>query len=193
VEAFAANQRYYSFVAQNGDDAMLSFVSRLSPSFPRNGRFGGLNVRRVIFSVNGHHELVLQQFPLLMEMDEDEKNYPLVLAQNVKELKTEFWDPRLQDWIDEWKQTNQIPAMVKVTLKIADNQFSTQVGEQICRIVSLPSVMVQPAWQMPRNLPGAPVTPGNPTIPANGVPGGPGTPGYPGNNPGGAGFPQPPR
>jgi len=193
VESFAANQRYYSFVAQNGDDAMLSFVSRLSPSFPRNGRFGGLNVRRVVFSVNGRRQLVLQQFPLFMEMDEDEKNFPLILAEHVKEFKTEFWDPRLQDWMDEWKNTNQIPVMVKVTLKIAHNQFSTQVGEQICRIVSLPSVMVQPGWQIPRNLPGAPVTPGNPAAPpVSGVPGAPGTPGYPPNNTGGPMFPQQP-
>jgi len=196
VQSFAANQRYYSFVAKNGGEPLLSFVSHLSPSFPRNGRFGGLDVRRVVFSVNGQKELVLQQYPLLMDMDEDEKNYPLILARNVKEFKTEFWDSRLQDWIDEWKLTNQIPVMVKVSLKIADNQHSTAAGEQICRIVSLPSVMVQPGWQLPRNLPGAPVSPGNPGAPGSGVPGNPGAPGapgYPGNNPGGATFPQQPR
>jgi len=201
VQSFAANQRYYSFVSQNGSEPMLSFVARLSPSFPRNGRFGGLDVRRVVFSVNNHRDLVLQQYPLLMDMDEDEKNYPLVVASNVKEFKTEFWDPRLGDWIDEWKQTNQIPVMVKVTLRLADNQYSTQVGEQLTRIVSLPAVSVQPGWQMPRNLPGAPVTPGNPAVPGQGIPGNPpppgnpaypGTPGYPGG-PGGPMFPQQPR
>ncbi len=195
VQSFAANQRYYSFVAQNGSEPMLSFVSRLSPSFPRNGRFGGLDVRRVIFSVNGRRELVLQQYPLLMDLDEDEKNYPLILARNVKEFKTEFWDSRLQDWIDEWKQTNQIPVMVKVSLKIADNQHSTQAGEQICRIVSLPSVMVQAGWQLPRGLPGAPATPGNPAAPGTGIPGNPAVPGAPGyqGTPGGPMFPQQPR
>ncbi len=203
VQSFAANQRYYAFVAQNGNQASLSFVSHLSPSFPRNGKFGGLDVRRVVFSVDGQHELVLQQYPLLMDMDEDEKNYPLVLAKNVKEFKTEFWDPRLGDWTDEWKQTNQIPEMVKVTLQIGDNAYSTQVGEQICRIVSLPSVMVQPGWQMPRGLPGGPMSPGNPAAPGAGLPGNPAFPvnsGYPGsagfpanNNPGGPMFPQQPR
>lgn len=195
VQSFAANMRYYSFVSQNGSEAMLSFVSRLSPSFPRSGRFGGLDVRRVVFSVNGRRELVLQQFPLLMEMDEDEKNYPLVLAKNVKEFKTEFWDQRMADWVDEWKQTNQIPAMVRVTLKIGDNAHSHQVGEQLTRVVSLPSVTVQPGWQVPRNLPGAPVTPGNPANPGSGVPGNPAIPGnpYPAG-PGGPMFPQqPPR
>src|SRR6516165_4357360 len=56
VQSFAANQRYYSFVAKNGSEPMLSFVSHLSPSFPRNGRFGGLDVRRVIFSINHERE-----------------------------------------------------------------------------------------------------------------------------------------
>src|SRR5689334_412 len=79
VESFAANQRYYAFVAENGSEARLEFVTRLSPSFPRNGKFAGLDVRRVIFSVE-RGELVLRQKPYMWdEMDEDEKNYPLVL------------------------------------------------------------------------------------------------------------------
>ena len=71
--AFNANLRYYSFVAENGSESLLSFVTRLSPSFPRNGKFAGLDVRRVIFSVE-HGQLVLRQKPFLMDdMDEDEK------------------------------------------------------------------------------------------------------------------------
>jgi len=180
VQSFAANNNYYAFVAENGSDATLSFVSRLSPSFPRSGKFAGLDVRRVTFSLesspDGARQLVLRQTPLLMEMDKDEKNYPLVLAKNVKEFKTEFWDTRLQDWIDEWKQTNQIPALVKVTLKLADTAFSSQVRQAVTRIVSLPSVMVQPIWQVPRILPGV-GAPGQP----GGQPGMPGVPGAPGS------------
>jgi type II secretion system protein J len=183
VQSFALNQPYYAFVSENGSEAMLSFVSRLSPSFPRSGKFAGLDVRRVTFSVEqgkeGGHDLVLRQTPILMEMDKDEKNYPLVLARNVKEFKTEFWDARLQDWIDEWKQTNQIPVLVKVTLKLADNAFSSQVRQQVTRLVSLPSVTVQPGWQSPRPVPG-PGTPGSPGNPA--TPGNPGVP--PGSSPG---------
>jgi type II secretion system protein J len=188
VQSFTLNQAYYAFVAENGSEATLSFVSRLSPSFPRSGKFAGLDVRRVTFSLepshDGGHQLVLRQTPLLMEIDKDEKNYPLILARNVKEFKTEFWDTRLLDWIDEWKQTNQIPPMVKVTLKLADNAFSSQVRQQVTRIVSLPSVTVQPGWQMPRAQPG-PGGVGNPNNPNNpGAPGTPGNPGTPGLLPG---------
>ena len=182
VQSFAANMADYSFVSENGSEATLSFVSRLSPSFPRSGKFAGLDVRRVTFSVEpapeGGRHLVLRQTPLLMDMDKDEKNYPLELAKNVKDFKTEFWDVRSQEWIDEWKQTNQIPILVKVTLKLADNAYSSQVRQQVTRIVSLPSVTVQPGWQMPRIQPGAggltPGMPGNPAVPGNPVPGNPG-------------------
>jgi type II secretion system protein J len=176
---YAANQPYYSFLAENGDKASLSFVARLSPSFPREGKFEGKgDVRRVTFSVqqnrDGSRELVLRQCPLVMEMDEDEKNHPLVLATHVKEFKSEFWDLKLNDWIDEWKQTNQLPTLVKVTLALADSRNPSQLREQITRIVSLPSVVVAPMWQVPRVLPG------------QGVPGAPGTPpGVPGSPPGG--------
>ena len=191
VESFAQNQRYYSFVAENGSEPLLSFVTRLSPSFPRNGKFAGLDVRRVVFSVeNG--QLMLRQKPYLMEdMDEDEKKYPLVLGYNVKEFKTEFWDIRLNDWIDEWKQTNQLPVMVRVTLKFADTPYSTQVGAEVTRIVSIPAVAVAPGWEIPRPLPGTPGgVPGNPAIPGSGVPGSPAVPGYPPSpgNPGGPMF-----
>jgi type II secretion system protein J len=194
AELFYQNQRYYAFVADNGSEPLLSFVTRLSPSFPRNGKFAGLDVRRVIFSVE-RGQLVLRQKPFLMDdMDEDEKKYPLVLGYNVKEFKTEFWDARLGDWIDEWKQTNQLPVMVKFTLKFADNPNSTVVGSEVTRIVSIPAVGVVGAWQMPRPMPGAPGglgapggVPGNPAIPGSGVPGTPGYPAQPGN-PGGPMF-----
>jgi type II secretion system protein J len=195
VQSFALNQAYYSFVSENGSEATLSFVSRLSPSFPRSGKFAGLDVRRVTFSLESSHDggrqLVLRQTPLLMEMDKDEKNYPLVLAKNVKEFKTEFWDDRHQEWIDEWKQTNQIPVLVRVSLKLADNQYSSQVRQQVTRIVSLPSVTVQPGWQAPRQQPGpgTPGTPGTPSNPGAGSPGVLPSPVVPGN-PGNTGFPR---
>jgi general secretion pathway protein J len=184
VQSFSLNINYYAFLAENGSEPTLSFVSRLSPSFPRSGKFAGLDVRRVTFSLeaapDGGKQLVLRQNALLMEMDKDEKNYPLVLAKNVKEFKTEFWDNRLQDWIDEWKQTNQLPVLVKVSLSLADNKFSSQVRQSVTRIVSLPSVTVLPVWQAPRPQPGAggvgnPGTQGNPNNPGN--PANPGSPG----------------
>src|SRR5215831_14296463 len=115
AEAFGPNQKYYGFEAENGNEAYLSFVARLAKSFPRSGKFGDLDVRRLTFSVeagsDSGRELVLRQNPLVMEMDVDEKEHPLVLAKNVQDFEIEFWDARLADWTDEWKQTNALPKL----------------------------------------------------------------------------------
>jgi len=188
------NQRYYGFVAENGSEAALSFVSRLPESFPRNRKFGDLHVRRVTFSVEPGPEsgrrLVLRQSPLLMEPDRDETEHPLVLARYVSEFQMDFWDPRLKEWVDEWKQTNQMPKLMKFTLKLADNANSLRRPQQeITRIVNVPGTMVQPAWQMggglpnrPPNAPGTAPVPGNPNQPNQ--PNQP-FPQQPGINPGG--------
>lgn len=159
--SFAADQEHYGFVAENGSEAVLSFVARLPKSFPRGGKFGDLDVRRVTFSVesgqDSRRQLVLRQSPILMEFDEDEKEHPLVLAKNVKELLLEFWDSRANRWMEEWNETNSLPKMVKATLRLSSpNQSyaSSQAQEEIIRIVALPSMTVPATWQAP-NLPGA--------------------------------------
>ena len=173
--SFASDLQHYGFVAENGNEPTLSFVAKLPKSYPRSGRFGDLDVRRVVFSVeNGaglQRQLVLRQSPILMEFDQDEKEHPLVLARNVKDLLLEFSDPRTGEWLDEWKQTNQLPKLVKVTLRLsALSQHKTYAystaTEAITRVVALPSIAVPPTWQKP-NLGGPapgglPVPGGNP-------------------------------
>ncbi len=187
AQSFAANLPYHYFFAENGDSAVLSFVARLSKSFPRGGKFGDLDVRRVTFSVEpgpgGTRELVLRQNPFLMDMDADEKEHPLVLAKNVKGFEMQFWDSnrRPPDLVDEWGgvKTNQLPKLVIVTLKLADSPHSSRITEQITRIISLPASTVQAVWQVPRGM-GGPGMPGAPGMPAPGMPGQPGFPGAPG-------------
>jgi type II secretion system protein J len=158
VESFVRNANYYSFVGENGSEASLSFVARLAKSFPRSGKFGDLDLRRLTFTVekgsDNSRQLVLRQTPVLMDMDIDEKEHPLVLAKNVQDFQLQFWDMRLNDWTDEWTQTNQIPKLVMVTLKLSDSPYSTQVQEEVTRIVSIPAMAVQPGWQMPMAPPG---------------------------------------
>jgi type II secretion system protein J len=164
--SFQLDLQHYGFVAQNGSDALLSFVARLPKSFPRGGRFGDFDVRRVSFSVeegaNSERQLVLRQCPILMEFDRDETEHPLVLAKNVKELLLEFWEPRANDWTDVWAQTNQLPKMVKVTLRLSSpNQSYSAAKEEIVRIIALPSITVPPIWQRP-NLGATPPPPPKP-------------------------------
>ena len=72
-------------------------------------------------SQNGGRQLVLRQTPILMDMDEDEQQHPIVLAKDVKEFSFEFWDLRKGDWVDEWTQTNQLPKLVRFTLRFGSS------------------------------------------------------------------------
>ena len=199
AQSFAVNLPYYAFLAENGDNASLSFVARLAQSFPRSGKFGDLDVRRLTFSVedgsDGGRQLVLRQCPLMMELDKDidEMQHPLVLAKNVKGFDMLFWDRDKNDWVDEWSEmkTNQLPRLVMFTLRLADDPHALRATEEITRVVALPSMTVPPNWQLPRTGPGAPGAPGMPGAPGappnqpGGVPGNPLQPGLPGGNPGG--------
>ena len=169
AQSFQLNLPYYAFLAENGNDnATLSFVARLSESFPRSGKFGDLDVRRVTFSVqpapDGSRQLVLQQNPLVMDLDADEKEHPIVLAKNVKGFDMLFWaeDKNPPDCVDEWKEqkTNQLPRLGMITLRLADNPHSSQVTEEITRIINLPAKTVLPMWQMPRGGGNNPPQPG---------------------------------
>jgi prepilin-type N-terminal cleavage/methylation domain-containing protein len=158
AQSYAATLPYYFFLAENGSEASLSFVARLSKSFPRSGKFGDLDVRRLYFSVErgpeGSPQLVLRQSPLLMEPDVDEKQHPIVLVKNVRAFELQFWDTNRNppDWVDEWKEakTNQLPKLVMITLKVADDPRSRNSQEEISRIINLPAMTVQRIWQMPQ-------------------------------------------
>jgi hypothetical protein len=156
---------------------MLSFVAQLPESFPRGGRFGDFDVRRVSFSLesgtDSQSQLVLRQNPILMEMDEDERDHPLVLARGVDKMEFEFWDDRKKDWVDEWTATNQLPKMLKLTLgfvrqNLRESTTSFAARDEVSRIIQLPSIMVPTAIQRPGPQGGQP--------PGGGVPG-PGNPG----------------
>jgi prepilin-type N-terminal cleavage/methylation domain-containing protein len=192
AQSFAANLPYYYFLAENGNKGALSFVARLSRSFPRSGKFGDLDVRRVTFSVEpgpeASQQLVLRQMPVVMEdEDPDEKQHPIVLVKNVKSFEMQFLDANKNppEWVEEWTEakTNQLPKMVMITLKVGAGPKNPQAVEEITRFISLPAVTVQRAWQTPQftarpGLPGA--IPGQPG-PIPGQPGG--FPGQPGSQP----------
>jgi prepilin-type N-terminal cleavage/methylation domain-containing protein len=151
VQSFQGSARYYTFIVQNGNEPLLSFAARLPDDFPRNGRFGSFNIRRVTLTVeagpDSEKDLVLRQNPILMDVDQDEQSYPLVLARNVKGFIVECWDTNAVDWSEEWENTNQIPPMVRFTLALGGNRSgndSSGSGPELIatRVVAMPSVTV---------------------------------------------------
>lgn len=185
IESFQASQKYYWFKLENGEQPILTFVSHLPDTFPRNDKFVGAanghdaSTRRVLFSVvqgsDGEKDLVLQQKPLLTDMDDDEQKYPLVLAKNVKEFTVEWWgtnEMNRVDWFKDWDdtQTNTIPQMLRVHLVfggVTANGQNSAGDFTATRIYTVPSQMmpamvqqgVQRAGGMPQ-IGGSPVTPG---------------------------------
>jgi len=107
-QSFQANLNYYEFIAENGNEATLSFVARLPQTFPRSSKFELFPVRRVTFFVDSKKDLLLQQSPILTEIDETRK-IPAGARAQCSGLDMEFWDNRQKDWVDEWRETNQIP------------------------------------------------------------------------------------
>lgn len=172
---FDQNARWYYFLGDSdGGYSTLSFVARLPDSYPRSGKFGGLSTRRVTFVVEGGR-LILRQSPLLMEPDQDEMTFPLVLASNVDEFNVKFRDPRdPKSWVNEWSFTNQLPreVLVEVTLRSDDPNAATTKDVLAPVDVAIPAQNVRGEWQSPASQAPAPPQPTN-TAPALG-PGGPG-------------------
>jgi prepilin-type N-terminal cleavage/methylation domain-containing protein len=158
IQSFQASPQYYSFVVDNSDKPLLSFTARVPDVFPRNGKFinpntgRDFNLRRLTFSVepgeNNEKNLVLRQNPVLMDLDDDELKYPIVLAENVQKFSVECWDPQKQDWADEWLDTNSLPAMLRVELVSGSTTTDAKAPMvALTRLLSMPSQPMPAAAQ----------------------------------------------
>jgi prepilin-type N-terminal cleavage/methylation domain-containing protein len=177
IQSFQASMRYYSFVVAD-DPPELDFTARLPDNFPRNGKFGDLNVRQLMFTLeagpNSEKDLVLRQKPILLDLDADEQKNPLVLARNVQTFKVECWDTNMAEWTKEWDNTNSIPPMIRVKLVLGgnNNQFGNAAPTlSVTRVIAVPSqtmpAVVQTGGGGPRG--GGPVlTPPPPVVTGGG-------------------------
>jgi prepilin-type N-terminal cleavage/methylation domain-containing protein len=157
IQSFQASQKYYSFLVENGESPMLSFASRVPDIFPRNGKFGDFNLRRLTYTLeagqDGQKNLVLRQNPILMDQDEDEKQFPIVLARNVKSFIIECWGTNTMsqqaEWVTEWENTNSIPSMIRVGLVLGANTANGGGAPDVpvARAFSMPSKMMPAAVQ----------------------------------------------
>jgi type II secretion system protein J len=154
IQSFQASMDYYQFQVVNGQSPQLSFVARLPDVFPRNGRFGDFNLRRLTFSLentsDSERDLVLRQNPILMDIDPDEQATPLVLARNVQDFIVECWDTNAMDWADTWESTNTLPTMIRVTLALGSNLKNKDANAPaiaISREIAIPSGTMPSAVQ----------------------------------------------
>lgn len=162
-QMFVQNVTHYSFVADTTTDPdlmSLSLVSRLPANFPGAAVFGDLSVRRVTFTVEpgrSARDLVMRQVPVLMATNEFGNEYGISLVQNVKFFRMEFYDMEIGDWVPEWFNTNQIPRQVRVALAYGGPEDrEDQPSQVMTRVVYVPSVAIQPQYQMPQGGLGVP-------------------------------------
>lgn len=181
IESFQGSPQYYSFIVENGSSPVLSFTAQVPEIFPRNGKFinpntgRDFNLRRLTFALeaesnygNGGKNLVLRQNPVLMDMDDDEQKYPLILAKNVREFTVECWDTNKLEWADEWLDTNSIPTLLRVNLVLGGNVAAGAAAPDVTvtRLFSIPS-QTMPMFVQRGGAAGvpAPGAGGGPTIP----------------------------
>ena len=114
-------------------------------------------MRRLSFSIepgqDSGKQLVLRQNPILMDMDKDEQETPLVLARDVQKFIVEYIDPKTGDWVPEWVNTNQLPRDVRIQLALGhEDRNVTQPLEVMVGTVAIPAQPVRRIeWQMPMN------------------------------------------
>ena len=154
VQSFQASPRYYSFVVESEGAPVLSFTARVPEIFPRNGKFinpntgRDFNLRRLTYTLeagnDGQKNLVLRQNPVLMDLDQDEQQFPLVLARNVRKFEVECWDTNKLEWATEWLNTNAIPKLLRVNLVLGGNTVAggSAPDVSVARVFSLPSQMM---------------------------------------------------
>jgi len=192
VQMYTENMKWYAFETDTkGDLAAVSLVSRLPASFPGVGRYGDQIVRRVSFAsqpgTNGGSDLVMAQAPMLQVRDDSAPPYSLVLARDVTLFSLEFYDVQKNEWNDEWRYTNTLPKLVRVSLGLGGT--ASKPHDVVSRIIALPAAPVfgvqsGPGFGTPGPGPAAPGTPGY--TPGQPVPGQPpparpgfGQPGFP--------------
>src|SRR5205085_6791758 len=122
---------YLFFANSDGDMASVSMVSRLPTSFPGMGKYEDLVVRRVSFwtqpGKDGAQELIMSQAPMLQDTNSPSgAPYPIVLARDVSLFTLDYWDMRENDWFSEWKSTNQLPRLVRISLGLGKVQGKPQ-------------------------------------------------------------------
>ncbi len=151
IQSYQASIQYYYFAVDNGDQPFLSFTAQLPDVFPRNARFGGVNLRRLTFSVEPgkdmQNDLVLRQNPVLMDMDLDERQTPLVLAHDVKTFAVECWDLAQGEWVTEWDNTNTIPTALLVTIALNNGHDPGSSVTSVTRLIAIPSTTLPSGLQ----------------------------------------------
>ena len=95
---------------------VTSGTAFLPPDSPLRNGLHRLSVS--VDSVQGERGLVVRAWPHLSEdMDENDAE-PIMACPEAEEFKCEWYDFDLDAWSQDWEETNSLPKLVRVTLKM---------------------------------------------------------------------------
>ncbi len=111
IQSFQASPQYYSFIVENGECAGLEFRRAAAGDFSAQRQICQPEHRARFQSAPRHlfagsrrrtakKTWCCARTPVLMDMDQDEQKYPLVLARNVRKFTIECWDTNKLEWAD---------------------------------------------------------------------------------------------
>lgn len=183
TEMFVANMNQYLFFADtSGDMAAVSLAARVPDDFLGANQFRMLSqkVRRITFYTEpgreGMAELKMTIAPILVDTNSTFLPYTVTLAKDVTRFQLAFFDAQKNEWLDEWKYTNQLPKLVQIALGVGKTAGNAgQPYDEVFTLVALPSVAVQPDVQ--GGMAGGARQPGMTNFPGQ-------PPGFPGQIPG---------
>jgi prepilin-type N-terminal cleavage/methylation domain-containing protein len=121
---YEQNPDKYAFIVdgESSQYPTVSFATRVPPDFLGAKEFGSQRLRRVEFAVEDDFEtgatLVMYQSPINLATDALEVSEPRkwVLGSDLFTYVLQFYSTVNNSWVDQWDETNSIPARIKVEL-----------------------------------------------------------------------------
>lgn len=144
ISANVSSIQFYAFLTDTSSKfASLSVAAHPPADFPGSGLFGDNAIRRITFDVenqDGTNNLIMNQSPLLEQLNEQNTPYPIVLARDVSIFMLEFWNVQDQQWEVSFDPTNAFPPMVRVTLGVGHPADNPDVPYDVMvRVVAMPA------------------------------------------------------
>ena len=121
------NTGVYAFIVDtlDFDYPSVSFVSRVPPDFLGSKEFGSQTLRRITFQIEddddfGRSLVMYQSATLQPEYDlEVEEPSRWVLGKDLDQFLMLFYSTSVEEWINEWDDTNSVPSRIKFELAYA--------------------------------------------------------------------------
>lgn len=142
---FEESGKYYGFrmedqIASRYPGDMLSWVTA-SPVFMPPDAPIGRAMHRLEFTIednpDGDPSVAVRAYPYLADEDEVDDAEFYFITSEVQGFDVQFYNTEDEDWEDEWEDTNEVPALVQVTLFMPQEGYGKPAHE-LTRVVQIP-------------------------------------------------------